>query len=326
MNSRSPLTLIGFLTGLVLFGTVGYRLLEGWSWLDCLFMTAMTLTTVGYGSPGPLHTDGKVFSVVLMLFGIGLMLYLLTLLAETILRTVTDPLAAQRRKERKIMNLKNHTIVCGYGQVGEAVSTALLGAKKDVVVIDHRTDHLEWAQLHGLHTLVGDATDEDTLRRAGIERASALVSVINSDPSNLYVVLSARGLNPGIRVIARASDESAARKMRRAGADEVVNPYQLSGNRIAAMMLAPRLARLLSGDVTSDHFTVREITVPASLVGRTVGELGRETGALIVAIWRDGHPVRAKAKQVLEAGDTFLVAGAVAEVEAVEAERQSPGG
>lgn len=321
MNSRSPVTLIGLLAGLVVFGTVGYRVLEGWSWLDCLFMTAMTLTTVGYGTPEELHTDGKVFSVVLMLFGIGFMLYLLTLLAETILRTVTDPLAAQRRKERKIMNLRNHTIVCGYGQVGEAVSTALVSAKKDVVVIDQRTEHLEWAQLHGLHTLVGDATDEEVLRRAGVERASALVSVINSDPSNLYVVLSAKGLNPGLRVIARASDESAARKMRRAGADEVINPYQLSGNRIAAMMLAPNLSRLLSGSVTSDHFTVREITVPESLVGRTIAELGQQTGALIVAIWRDGQPIRAKAKKTLQMGDTVLVAGAASEVEAVEAQR-----
>ena len=125
------------------------------------------------------------------------------------------------------------------------------------------------------------------LRRAGIERAASLVTVINSDPSNLYVVLSAKGLNPGVRVIARASDESAARKMRRAGADEVVNPYQLSGNRIAAMMLAPRLSRLLSGDVVSEHFTIRELSVPPALVGRTVADLGRETGALVVAIWRN---------------------------------------
>ena len=282
-----PLVLTGFLTALVVFGTVGYRLIEGWSWLDCLFMTAMTLTamtltTLGYGSPGPLHLGGKVFSVILMLCGIGLMLYLLTLLAETILRTVTDPLAAQRRKERKIMNLENHTIVCGYGQVGEAVATAMKGANKDNKdVIDQRTEHLEWAQLHGLHTVVGDATDEDILRRAGVETASALVSVINSDPGNLYVVLSARGMNPHLRVIARASDESAARKVRRAGADDVVNPCQVSGNRIAALMLAPHLANLLSGSVTSEHFTVREI---------------------------------------LQAGDTVPVAGAAVEVEAVEVE------
>lgn len=307
--------------GLITFGTLGFRETEGWSWLDCIFMSVMTLTTVGYGSPEPLHTDGKIFSVVLMTFGIGLMLYLLTLLAETMIRTFTDPITNQRRKERKIMTLKDHTIVCGYGQVGEAVATALVSAKKEVVVVDHRTEHLEWAQAHGIHTLVGDATDEEVLRRAGVERAASLVSVINNDPSNLYVVLSAKGLNPDLKVIARASDESAARKMRRAGADEVVNPYQLSGNRIAAMMLAPRLSRLLSGNVTSDHFTVREISVPDALVGRTIAELGRQTGALIVAVWRDGQPLRGRPKEVLQAGDTVLVAGAADEVEAVEAQR-----
>lgn len=321
MDRRRLYLLLGLLTGLVALGTLGYRVLEGWSWLDCLFMTAMTLTTVGYGSPGPLHTDGKVFSTLLMLFGIGFMLYLLTVMAEMVVRGLTDPVAAQRRKERRLINLKGHTIVCGYGQVGEAVCAALTGARREVVVVDHRPENLAWAEAHGINTLVGDATDEEVLRRAGVERAASLVTVINSDPSNLYVVLSAKGLNPGIRLIARASDESAARKMRRAGADEVVNPYQLSGNRIAAMMLAPRLSRLLSSGVTSEHFTIREITVPDRLVGRTIGELGRETGALIVAIWREGQPVRAKAKQPLQAGDTVLVAGAVAEVEAVEAQR-----
>lgn len=315
---RNPLLLSAMLFGLVAFGTLGYRLIEGWSWLDCLFMTAMTLTTVGYGSPEPLSTAGKEFSVVLMLFGIGLMLYLLTLMAETMLRTFTDPNWVRRRQERKMMNLRGHTIVCGYGQVGEAVATALVGAKKEVVVIDHRTEHTEWAATEGIHALIGDATDEDVLRRAGIERAEALVSVINSDPSNLYVVLSARGLNPNLKVITRASDESAARKMRRAGADEVINPYQLSGNRIASMMLAPRLSRLLSGGVNSEHFTVREVPVAPERVGHTIEQLGRETGALVIAVWRGGQPVRARAGEVLQEGDAVLVAGAAAEVEAVE--------
>lgn len=321
MDRRRLLTLLGLLLGLVVFGTAGYRLTEGWSWLDCVFMTVMTLTTVGYGSPEPLSERGKLFSTALMLVGIGLMLYLLTLLAETVIRGLTDPATAQRRKERRLIHLRHHTIVCGYGQVGEAVCSALVGARREVVVIDHRPEHLERATAQGVHTLVGDATDEDVLRRAGIERAESLVSVINSDPSNLYVVLSAKGLNPGLRVIARASDESAARKMRRAGADEVVNPYQLSGNRIAAMMLAPRLSRLLSGDVTSEHFTVREVSVPEAGVGRTVAELGRETGALVVAVWRAGQPLRGRPEEVLQAGDTVLLAGAAAEIEAVEARR-----
>ncbi|WP_189104431.1 potassium channel family protein [Deinococcus knuensis] len=325
MDRRRLSLLLALVAGLVLFGTLGYRVLEGWTWLDCLYMSVMVLTTVGFGEVAPPSAAGKLFSIVLMTFGIGLMLYLLTLLAETVVRGLTDPLAVRRRKERKLIHLRGHTVVCGYGQVGEAVCVALRAARRDVVVIDHRPEHLEWAQGQGIHTLVGDATDEDVLRRAGAERAESLVTVINSDPSNLYVVLSARGLNPALRVIARASDESAAQKMRRAGADEVVNPYQLSGNRIAAMMLAPRLSRLLSGDVTSDHFIIREIGVPDALVGQTVEALGRETGALIVAIWRGGQPLRCRAGDELQAGDTVLVAGAAAEVDAVEAHRAAGG-
>ena len=317
--NRSPLLLSGLLLGLLAFGSLGYRLTEGWSWLDCLYMTEMVLTTVGFGEVHPLSPAGKAFSILLMLFGIGLMLYLLTLLAEYLLRTVTDPDTQRRRKEKKLQSFVDHTIVCGYGQVGEAVATALRGAGRTVVVVDQRPEHLEWAQTHGLHTLVGDATDEDVLKRAGVEHAAALVSVLSNDPANLYVVLSAKGLNPGLKVIARASDESAARKMRRAGADEVVNPYQLSGNRIAGMMLAPHLDRLLSGDISSEHFTVREVTVPERLVGQTVEHLGRETGALVVAIWRGGQAIRGRPQEQLRAGDTVLVAGAAAEVEAVEA-------
>lgn len=319
--TRRPALLLALLLGLMGFGTLGYRLTEGWSWLDSVYMAVMVLTTVGFGEVHPLNVAGKVFSIVLMGVGIGLMLYLLTLLAETLLRTVTDPDAARRRRERRLMNLRGHTIVCGYGQVGEAVSVALLASRREVVVIDHREEHLEWARGHGIHTLIGDATDEDVLRRAGIEGAASLVTVINNDPANLYVVLSAKGIQPDLQVIARASDENAARKMRRAGADEVVNPYQLSGNRIAALMLAPRLSRLLSGGLNSEHFTVREIGVPQTLVGRTVEQLGRETGALVIAVWRDGQPLRGRPHEVLQSGDAVLVAGAAAEVEAVEGAR-----
>ncbi|WP_291427006.1 TrkA family potassium uptake protein [Deinococcus sp.] len=318
---RRPFILSGLILGLVTFGALGYRITEGWSWLDCVYMSIMVLTTVGFGEVQPLNVHGKIFSIVLMTFGIGLMLYLLTLLAETVIRSVTDPSINKRRRERRIMNLRGHTIVCGYGQVGEAVTTALVSAKREVVVIDHRTEHIEWAETHGVHTLVGDATDEEVLRRAGLDRAASLVTVINSDPSNLYVVLSAKGIKPQLQVIARASDESAARKMRRAGADEVVNPYQLSGNRIAAMMLAPQFSRLLSGGATSDHFTVREIGVGQLLIGRSIEQLGRDTGALVIGIWRDGQVVRARAGEILQAGDTVLVAGAAHEVEAVEGQQ-----
>lgn len=317
MDSRSPIIVLGLMAGLILSGTVGYRLIEGWNWLDCLFMTVMTLTTVGYGSPEPLSTAGKEFSVVLMLLGIGLMLYLLTLLAEALLRSLTDPARQQRRREKEMQKLSEHVVVCGYGQVGEAVCAALQTAGRAVLVIDSQPERLHWAETHGIYTVEGDATDEDVLRRAGIERAASLVSALNSDPSNLYVVLSARGLNAALQVITRASDESAARKMRRAGADEVINPYQLSGNRIAGMMLAPHLHRFLSGSAASEHFMVREVTLPPQRAGQTIEQLGRETGVLVVAVWRDGHPLRPSARETVQPGDVLLLVGEPSEVAAL---------
>ncbi|ULH15752.1 potassium channel protein [Deinococcus sp. KNUC1210] len=316
MGSVRPVWLLLLLALLIGVSSSGYHFIEGWDWSDSLYMTLMVLTTVGFGEVHPLHTAGKAFTNVLMVAGIGLMLYLLSLLAESTLRGVLDPATLKRRKERRLRMLKDHTVVCGYGQVGEAVGAALLSAGRTVIVIDDDPERLALAASHGLHTLEGDATDEEVLKRAGLEKAAALVSVISSDPANLYVVLSARSLMPQLTIIARASDDMAARKMRRAGASEVVNPYQLSGNRIAGLMLAPNLSRFLHGAVASDHFTVREITVPEPDVGRSVEAFGQRCGALVVAVWRDGHPLRAQPGELLRRGDTLLLAGTASEVAA----------
>ena len=318
MSSVRPIWLVVVLLSLVGGGTLGYHLLEGWNWSDSLYMTLMVLTTVGFNEVHPLHRAGEYFTDALMVIGIGLMLYLLTVLADTMLRSVLDPAKVRRRKERRLTMLKNHTVVCGYGQVGEAVCAALKAAGRQVLVMDTQADRLASAAALGLHILEGDATDEEVLKRAGIDKASALVSVIHSDPANLYVVLSARGLVPDLTIIARVSDESAAGKMRRAGASEVVNPYQLSGNRIARLMIAPHLAKFIGGSLESDHFTVRESAVPESYVGQSIEHFGQASGALVVAIWREGAALRARPQEVLKSGDTLLLAGTAEEVAGVE--------
>ncbi|AZI43262.1 potassium channel protein [Deinococcus psychrotolerans] len=317
MSSVRPIWLVLVLLTLIGGGASGYYWLEGWNWSDSVYMTLMVLTTVGFNEVHPLSRPGEYFTDVLMVVGIGLMLYLLTVLAESALRGVVDPQRARRRKERRLNMLRGHTLVCGYGQVGEAVCAALKEAGRSVVVIDTDAERLAYASAHGLQVLGGDATDEEVLKRAGVERAGALVSVIHSDPANLYVVLSARGLVPELKIIARASDESAARKMRRAGASEVVNPYQLSGNRIARLMIAPHLARFLNSDLDSGHFAVREGAVPSSYVGKTIEQFGQDSGALVVAIWRNNQALRARPQEVLLSTDTLLLAGTAAEVAGV---------
>lgn len=313
---RRVLPLSGLVLGLIGFGTLGYRLTEGWSWLDCVYMTLMVLTTVGFGEVHTPTPHGKMFSIVLMSLGIGLMLYLLAQIAEAVMRDLTDPVVVRKRKERKVNKLADHVVVCGLGQVGEAVTVSLLAEGQKVVAIDTRAERLAWAEARGAGTLEGDATDDELLRRAGIERARALVCVTNNDPSNLYVVLSARGLNPGLHIIARASDESATRKIQRAGADEVINPYSLSGRRIAGLILNPKLTQFMSGSSDNPaHFTVREVPLSAQYVGQTVAELGQKSGALIVAIWREGGPVRARPGEVLGTGDTLLAVGSDAEID-----------
>lgn len=314
-NSRRRLQEPGFWKPLLLLvalnaaGMLGYRLTEGWPLVDCLYMSLMVLTTVGFNEIHPLTPAGKWLTIGLMSFGIGLMLYLLTQLSEIVTRRVLDPTEVRRRKERRHMKLKRHTIVCGYGRVGEAVAAALQNAGRSVLVIDQDPERIAWADSQGLATLEADATDESTLHRAGLPQAEALITAMHGDPANLYVVLSARALAPQLTIIARAGSEIAGQKMTRAGADEVINPYQVSGGRIADLLLAPRFTRALSGHELPSHFDLRELPVPETLHGQPVGRVSETTGTRVVALWRGGEILVAHGDQVLQPGDVLLVAG-----------------
>lgn len=297
-------------------GVLGYRLIEQFSWLDSLYMTLMVLTTVGFGEVRELSTAGKVFTSLLMVFGIGTMLYLLSTIAEISFTSIADPYRARKRREKHVEKLSGHTIVCGFGQVGEAVSAELHAAGKAFVVIDQVHERLQVAHDLGYHSVEGDATQDGTLLRAGIRAASALVTDMSSDPGNLYVVLSACELNSNLTVVARASTDDAAEKMRRAGANEVVNPHRTSGKQIAARLLNTDFAQLPRRvRFGQKHLVIDEMTVGASLARQSIKDLERESNARIIALRRAGKSLSPRGEETLRENDVLLIAGTEEELQ-----------
>src|SRR5437870_3836726 len=222
---------------------------EGWTLFDSLYMSLITLTTVGYGEVHPLSFQGRVFASFLMLVGVTTVFVSIAVMGETLLRLEMTDYFGRKRRDRKLRDISGHYIVCGAGRVGRSVMQELLRSESTVVLIDNTVDRARWATDKGVITLVGDATKDETLRQARVEKAKGLVAAISSDAENVYVALSAKVLNPKLVIAARASDEQAEEKLRRAGATSVFTPYALIGHRLAQSMLRPHVATFL--DVAS---------------------------------------------------------------------------
>lgn len=219
------------------FGTLGYMIIEGWNFHDSLYMTVITLTTVGYGEVHKLSPSGEIFTIILLIGGVGIILYLLGTEAKVILEGELQDVLGRRRLQSKLNQLKDHYIICGHGRMGRIISRELHHKGVELVVIEKKPDPTQESE--DLLLFEGDATSDEVLKKVGIERAKGLVSVLPTDAENLFVVLSARELKPDLFVVARASDERATQKIIRAGANRVVSPYHTGGLTIANIILKP---------------------------------------------------------------------------------------
>ena len=274
------------LAAVVILGTAGYAAL-GLGPLDALYQTVTTVSTVGYRELGEADAEWKVFTVALILVGVGVALYTLSVLLETIVEgRLTDRLG-RLRMEREIAEMTGHVIVCGWGRVGRTISSYLQGTGGDVVVVEQDPDR---ASAAGLAIVTGDATDDEVLVSAGIDRAATLIAALDTDAANLYVTLSARSRRPDLFILARARVDSAEPKLLQAGANRVVNPQLIGGARMAALATQPHVADFL--DVVmhdgSLEFRLEEVLVPqgSALAGESLGEAGiqRRTGAMVLAV------------------------------------------
>ncbi len=274
------------LVAVVVLGSAGYVLL-GFGPLEALYQTITTITTVGFSEVKPLSDVGRVYTMVLILAGVGTTLYALGVAAEAMIAGELTDARKTRRMQRKIDRLHDHVIVCGWGRVGKAIAANVAHSGQQVVIVDHSAERL--ADVDHL-SVVGDATHDDILLQAGIERAKALVAAIDTDAENLYVTLSGRSLCPDLFIIARARDEASDAKLLRAGANRVVNPQAIGGARMAAFVSQPHVAEFL--DVVMHErqveFRLEEIAVGerSPLAGTTIGSaaIRERTGALVLAL------------------------------------------
>jgi voltage-gated potassium channel len=309
----------------VALGVAGYTLIERWSLLDALFVTVITVTTVGYGLPAPLSPAGMIFTIVLILVGGGVVLYTLSSLFGWLLAIDWPSQQRRRRMEAALAHLESHFILCGYGRVGRSVADVLRRERQRFVVIDVNQASLGLAEAAGDLFVPGNAADDRVLERAGIARAQGLITAVDSDAENVYVVLSARGLRPDLMIIARATSEDAVKKLERAGANHVLSPYAIAGRRMAMLAIRPTTVELVETLLNTgrEQLMLEEIDVapPSPLVEMTMRAFRQRypQGPFIVAIRHDGRLAAAPADtDVLRVGDVVVLIGTPAQLRAVE--------
>ncbi len=300
----------------IFFGTSGYVILEKWTAFDALYMTITTITTVGYREVHDLSDAGRAFTLVLIVLGVGTILYTLNNSARILVEGEIQEIFGRRKLEKKIKELKDHYIVCGYGRMGTVIGKELKEKNARFVVIEKEPVAGDIVENDVLFVR-GDATKDEVLKEAGIERARGLISVLPTDAENLYVVLSARVLNPDMNIVARAGEEGSEQKLLRAGADRVVSPYYIGGMRIAHTVLKPSVVDFIEFatsagniDLQMEEICVRE---GASIAGTTLDEcgIGRELGIIIVAIKRSGGDMRFNPtfRTTIKPGDVLIALG-----------------
>ncbi len=316
---------ISALIAIFVIGTVGYWLIEGWSLLDSLYMTAITISTVGYDEVEPLSRGGVIFSIVLIIFGVGVMFYTVTMIFQYVAEGQFGTTLWRRSMNERIEGLKDHYIVCGYGRVGREVTLHIKENQVPFVVIEKDQASVDAAIEEDCLCIRGDVTSDEVLKRAGIEKARALIASVGQDVDNVYVTLSARGFRSDIFIAARASNDDSERKLKRAGANRVIFPERLGGRRMAMTALRPWVVDFIDTTVYSHHkeFSLEAIRIreDSPLVGLTVRE-GQQTsgGAVILALKKkDGllipHPPMTMS---LDRDDEVVVIGTAEQLKALE--------
>ena len=313
---------LAMLVSVFVLGTIGYVIL-GFSPLDAVYQTVTTVATVGFREVQPLDDAGKVFTIILILVGVGTALYTFSVVLETLFEGHLQALFGRRRMERQIETMHEHVIVCGWGRVGRAIAEELMASGTDLVVVDLDATRVAEATVPAI---VGDATDDRTLEAAGLRRARALVAALDNDAANLFVTLSARSLCPDLFVVARARVEESEEKLRRAGADRVVNPQSIGGARIAAFVLQPHVTEFL--DVVMHdrglQFRLEEVLVPpgSSTVGQSIRDahLRDRTGALVLALREEDGTFNTNPSPdtTIRAGHILIAIGTPTELDALE--------
>jgi voltage-gated potassium channel len=326
--------LVGLLIVLVIvIGTAGYMLIEGWSAWDAFYMTAITITTVGFGEVHPMSTAGRVFTVVISFTGVGAMFYAFTLFMTLLAGGTLAERRERKRLARMLESLNDHFILCGFGRMGEIIAREFARQGVQFIVIERNADRMHLAMDQGFLAVEADASSEEVLKRVGIQRARGFVAAVSTDAENVYAVLSARLLKPDLFIVGRAESEDARTKLKRAGADRVISPYHLGGLQLAQTALRPAVVDFVQLATSSENMDLNleqvHIGKGSSLDGRTLIDAGlrQRFGVVVVGIRRasgkmDFNP---EPETAMCSGDDLVVLGRTGSLKELEAAAAPPG-
>jgi voltage-gated potassium channel len=326
---------IAILLGVVIIGTLGYKLIEGWAWFDSLYMTVITIATVGFAEVHPLSDAGRAFTIGLIWTGILVQFVALAAIVDYLSGGQLVDTLEGRSMSRRIEGLRGHTIVCGIGRVGSVVARALAEQDSAFVIVDRSDEAAELCREEGWLLVKGDAAEEETLKDAGIDRAASVVTALDSDADNLFVTVTARALNPNLFIVARSSHESSEQKILQAGANRVITPNVIGGRRMAGMVMQPVVSDYLDLVAHGEgmEFRLQQYSVvPGSrLLGRTLSEarVRAETGAYVLGVRGQDGRIEANPDSGFRFsdGDQVVALGTEEQLAAFEgfASRRAPG-
>jgi voltage-gated potassium channel len=314
---RRFLLIAGLISITLLAGTVGFMLIEGYSWFEGFYLTLTTITTIGSEGVRPLSHAGRVFNSFLIIFGVSAMFLSIGAMTQTIIELELHDRYGRRRTKRMIDRLHDHFIICGFGRVGRNASYEFQRTKASFLVIDRDEERIGKAASAGMLAMAADATRDESLRQAGVLRAKGLIAALPSDAENLFIILSAKTLNPGLAIVTRVSEEEAGEKLRRAGADTVLTPYAMAGRQLADALLRPHIAEFLdfAGNGVGPKVTMEQISVAAraGAAGKSLGEITelRNSGVMVIALRKQSgesifHP---SSESEISEGDVLIVMG-----------------
>jgi voltage-gated potassium channel len=298
-------------------GTAGYSLIEGWRVFDSLYMTVITLAGVGYQEVHPLSDAGRIFTIIIILLGLGVVAVFFTTITQLVVQRQLDWVIKGRRTMDIIKKMQGHTIICGFGRIARVAAEELRASNVNLVIVERDPTRVEMAQEQGYLVIEGDATDDETLLEAGIQRARSVVSLLPKGSDNLYVVLTSKELNKDLLIVTRAEDEKSEKRLKTAGAKKIFSPYRIGGQRIADGLLRPYVTNFLDLAASSSEATLslEELQIPEDslLVGKTLHgiELRKKSNVIVAAIISKGKEMKFNphADTVIEGGATFIVLG-----------------
>ena len=318
MSYRRRIQIALVILVIVLFvGSAGFHVIQGWTWFDSFYMTLTTMTALGYGEIEPLTRASRIFNSFLIVCSVTAVGFAIATISQALLEFEFGKTFGRRRMERELSKMSGHYIICGAGRVGRTVARQLRARDQAVVLVERDAARARWAEEEKIPVVVGNASSEENLRKARIDTAQGFVSAVGGDAENIYIVLTARGLRPDLKILARASEEEATSKLLRAGASQVLSPYHFIGHRMAQLLLRPNVLDFVDAAFGRERldFEIGEVNISANsrLVGKKLGEseIPRQAGVIVLALRASDGTMKFNPppESVIQAQDCLIVIG-----------------